>query len=117
MNAKSSIHEARLALHARLLERVLKTDVHGIPTNADKHSRPSVSIARAILEKICTGSPGDRLAGQKAGAEFEQACEEYLKQTFPLLKHLRPGQWEVQRGDWSTEPAIAQFEQYSHLAD
>ncbi len=57
------------------------------------------------------------MAGQMAGSNFERICEEFLKKTFPRLLHLRPGEWEVKRGfGGSGRLAIAQFDQYEHLA-
>lgn len=68
-----------------------------------------------ILERIGAGDGGERLAGQEAGSKFEEICKEYLEEVFPRLSHLRPGQWEVSKGVGG-RTAIAQFDQYEHLA-
>ncbi|MEL0585472.1 MAG: NgoMIV family type II restriction endonuclease [Candidatus Thiodiazotropha sp. (ex. Lucinoma kazani)] len=107
--------EARRGFHAALLDSVLRTDVKGIPSNADKHSKPSVKIAQGILERLGAESKGARLAGQMAGSQFEEICKEYLEEIFPRLGHLRPGGWEVSKG-LGGRLAIAQFDQYEHLA-
>lgn len=110
------ISEARRSFHAALMSGILKTDKAGIPSNADKHSRPSVEIARCILKKLGPEAKGARLAGQMAGVEFEKICAEYLRQTFPKLQHLRPGTWEILHDLAGGRLAIAQFDQYQHLA-
>lgn len=110
------LSEARRGFHAALLKTVLKLDKDRIPTNADKHSRPSVEIARGILKRLGSSTRGARLAGQMAGADFEKICAEFLAQVFPRLLHLRPGEWSVNQGTGFGRLAIAAFDQYEHLA-
>jgi hypothetical protein len=81
MNDKAFITEARRSFHAALLDSVLKTDSKGVPSNADKHSKPSVGIARGIMEQLGAESKGARLAGQMAGSQFEGICN-ILKRLF-----------------------------------
>ena len=106
---------ARRSFHSALLTSVLGVDSKGIPSNADKHSKLSVSIATGILERLGARAASERLAGQIAGSRFEEVCKEYLELTFPRLAHLRPGRWEVSKGIGG-RAAIAQFDQYKHLA-
>ena len=115
MNGEVFFSEARRSFHAALLASLLRADAKGIPSNADSHSPTSVSIAVGILERLGAGAVGARLAGQMAGSKFEEICKEYLEQTFPRLGHLRPGQWEVSKGIGGRS-AIAQYDQYEHLA-
>lgn len=115
MNDEVFFSEARRSFHAALLNSVLRTDAKGIPSNADKHSKPSVAIAVGIMERLGAEAVGARLAGQMAGSQFEEICKEYLEETFPRLAHLRPGQWEVSKGIGGRS-AIAQYDQYEHLA-
>ena len=115
MNDEAFFSEARRSFHAALLASVLRTDKNGVPSNADKHSNPSVRIAKGILERLGADAVGARLAGQMAGNKFEEICKEYLEETFPRLTHLRPGLWEVKKGIGGRS-AIAQFDQYEHLA-
>ena len=63
---------ARRSFHSALLTPVLGVDSKGIPSNADKHSKLSVSIATGIVD--------------------------YLELAFPRLAHLRPGRWEISKG-------------------
>ncbi|MXX90526.1 MAG: type II restriction endonuclease [Boseongicola sp. SB0677_bin_26] len=115
MNDEAFLSEARRSFHAALLASVLRTDKKGVPSNADKHSKSSVGIAKGILERLGADAVGARLAGQMAGNKFEEICKEYLEEIFPRLAHLRPGQWEVKKGIGGRS-AIAQFDQYEHLA-
>lgn len=108
--------DARRGFHAALLNRVLYSDARGVPTNADKDSRVSVAIATGILNILGSNSNNSRLAGQMAGNHFEVICKEFLETVFPHLNHLRPGTWSISRGFSAGRLAIAQFEQYSHLA-
>ena len=48
-------------------------------------------------------------------ASSRKSARKYLEHTFPRLNHLRPGEWEVSKGIGGRS-AIAQFDQYEHLA-
>jgi hypothetical protein len=109
------LKEARRAFHEALIRTVLKIDANGVPSNADKDSKLSVSIAKGIVNKLGKESHGSRLAGQMAGANFEKTCSDFLDKTFGRLNHLRPGRWEVGKGQGG-RLAIAQYDQYEHLA-
>lgn len=115
MTHSSLLAETRKAFHASLMQTVLNAD-NGIPSNADRHSRPSIAIAMGILERLGTHQQGARLAGQMAGSKFEEICEAFLRQTFTQLQHIRPGLWEIGRGGINGRLAIAQFDQYEHLS-
>ena len=114
MNSEVFFSEARRGFHAALLDSLLRTDAKGIPSNADKHSKTSVSIAVGILQRLGSKAVGARLAAQMAGSKFEEICKEYLKETFPRLAHLRPGKWEIRKGIGG-RLSIAQYDQYEHL--
>ena len=112
------IAKARASFHESLLESVLRRDNNGIPGNADKHSRQSLALAGGILDRIGEKSRGSRLVGQRAGAKFEEICENYVRETFRALEPLRPGIWKIGRNkEVSGRLGIAQFDQYAHLAD
>ena len=115
MTAEVFFSETRRSFHNALLASVLRADSRGIPSNADKHSKQSVSISRGILKRLGARAAGGRLVGQMAGSQFEEVCKEYLEQTFTRLAHLRPGRWEVSKGIGG-RAAIAQYDQYEHLA-
>ena len=115
MNDRTLLSAARRNFHAALLNSVLRTDAKGVPSNADKHSKASVSIAVGIMERLGSQATGARLVGQMAGSRFEEICKEYLEETFPCLAHLRPGQWEISKGIGG-HSVVAQYDQYEHLA-
>ena len=114
MTSEVFFAQARRRFHAMLRASVLRSK-GGIPSNADRHSRASTTIATGILERLGAADGGERLPGQEAGSKFEEICKEYLEEVFPRLSHLRPGQWEVSKGVGG-RAAIAQFDQYEHLA-
>lgn len=106
----------RKSFHAALLRGVLTQSKAGVPSNADKHSAPSVRIAQGILRRLGGTSTSKRLAAQTSGNSFEEICTAFLKNTFVELGHLRPGTWEVTRSVTGGRLGIATFQQYAHLA-
>ena len=109
----SLITKQRAEFHKSILGPILRTDKNGVPGNADSSSKASIAIAKGIIDQIQTSQKtvlGERLAGQKAGAMFENTCHEFLKNTFLALKHLRPGCWNIEKGH-----NIALYDQYNHL--
>jgi NgoMIV restriction enzyme len=107
--------EARRSFHAALLEKVLRADDNGVPTNADGRNAASVAIARGILSRLGSETVGARLAGQMSGNEFEAITCKFIHETFPHLSHLRPGDWTIEQIKGRGRTTIARFEQYSHL--
>jgi hypothetical protein len=70
--------EARREFHATLLAGILTQNANGIPSNADKDSRISVTLASTILELIGDARTADKLPGQTAGAGFEDASAAFI---------------------------------------
>lgn len=101
---------ARREFHATILDGILTRTDAGIPSNADKGSRPSIAIASAILEQLGPCRTAEKLPGQTSGADFESACAAFVDICFKKVLHLRPGEFTVTKGG-----AIAQFDQYAHL--
>ncbi|MFZ7093426.1 NgoMIV family type II restriction endonuclease [Primorskyibacter sp. 2E233] len=84
-----------------------------MPSIADVSNRPSREIATSVVAKIGkTKSYAEKPAGQTAGSMFETACQNFIDDCFKQLLHLRPGAFEVAKGQ-----AIAQFDQYAHLEE
>lgn len=107
--------EARRSFHRALLKGgLLQIDSKGIPSNADRHSRTGVKIALGMIERLGKASTGARLTAQMSGAKFEDVVERFLRETFPYLRPLRPGQFEVARG--GIRAAIENCDQYDHLS-
>lgn len=107
--------EARRSFHAALLEKVLRANDAGIPSNADGNNTASVALAKGILSRLGAEVTGARLAGQMSGNEFEVITCKFISQTFPHLTHLRPGDWTIEQIKGRGRTTIARFEQYSHL--
>ena len=110
------IAKARAEFHCQLIDRgVLSVDGNGVPSNADKDNKPSCAIALRLAEQLKVGS-GGKLTGQTAGKVFEELVCLFLKNTFPKLQHLRPGNWEVCNLGNKNAVKTASFSQYEHLA-
>src|ERR1035438_8287808 len=114
-NPKAFFAEARRSFHAALLEKVLRANEAGIPSNADGSNVVSVALAKGILFRLGAEATGARLAGQMSGNQFEAITCKFISQTFPHLTHLRPGEWTIQQITGRDRTAIARFEQYAHL--
>ncbi len=106
------IEALRQAYHRQIANDVLRLNTSGIPNNADSGSASSARIARGIVENIGLPVGSERLAGQTAGHQFEEATRSFLRDAFGLLAHLRPGEWEFSMGG-----DIRDYEQYLHLSD
>ncbi len=107
---------ARKDFHASMLGTILQVNEKGIPSNADKDSKPSVAIAKGIINKLGVEVKGSRLAGQMSGNKFEEFCAQFVRETFLKLQHMRPGKWTVSKGVSGGRLGLAQFDQYQHLA-
>lgn len=105
------LSRARKEFHSTLLAGPLSVNEAGVPSNADKNSKASVSLACGILEQIGEARSVDKLPGQTAGANFEEICAGYVRVCFDQLSHLRTGRFFVSKGG-----GISKFEQYAHLA-
>lgn len=113
MEAPSSIfRELRQRYHTKLQEAIWYITDDGTPSNADKSSRPSVAIAKGMLEAKQQLTP--RAVGQTSGKVFTDATLDFLKDAFLLLEHIRPGPWRFSSSQ--AKVGIAAFYQYEHLA-
>lgn len=108
--AQPFITSARKEFHATLLSGILTKNATGAPSNADKDSRVSVTLASSILDQLGDASTAEKLPGQTAGADFEEVCLAFVRVCLEHTLHLRPGNFFVQKGG-----GIANFDQYSHL--
>ncbi|WP_271986571.1 NgoMIV family type II restriction endonuclease [Pseudoclavibacter terrae] len=111
--------EARREFHAGLLlGNVLSLSDSGVPSNADKSNPTSVKYATRIAKSLSVETVMERLAGQTSGGQFETATAGFLRDTFPMLRRLRPGDWEVRKVSGRGSGAQASvFEQYAHLVE
>lgn len=112
---ESLIAQERKRYHESLLrEGVLTIDKNGIPSNADKSSKLSVSIALVIANRLMAETH-DKSVGQTSGAKFEQLNMEFLTNTFPQLQNLRPGVWHITKLGNRNSMKTSSFAQYEHL--
>lgn len=105
------ISELRRAYHRNVCGNVLAL-TKGVPNIADKDNKSSIALAQAITARLDYPLAPSSPAGQTAGDLFELYTKEFLRSSFELLHHLRPGRWM-----FSVSQSISDFEQYEHLAD
>lgn len=103
--------ELRSAYHRWICEEVLRKNSAGVPNNADITSKTSVRLSKGISNRLGWPIKTGSLPGQTAGRQFEEVTRDFLRETFGLLSHLRPGEWEFSLGG-----SVSDYEQYRHLA-
>ena len=85
-------------------------------SNADSDNRTSKSLAKAMADRIPNVPTGRRLQANVSGKRFEEACRDFLRDTFLQLGHIRPGDWRVLRvGSDIGKVQAAENYQYVHL--
>lgn len=105
----------RKKYHKALLENgVLTIDNQGVPSNADKSSKLSISIATGIANALMAET-SEKAVGQTSGAKFELVNMEFLTNTFPKLQNLRPGIWHIVKLGNRNTIKTSSFAQYEHL--
>lgn len=116
------IASARFHFHSRLFEtNTLTLTSAGVASNADTSSRGSKAISRKIIDILVdehhhTVNTVDKISGQTLGKQFETLTMEFLRNTFPLLQNLRPGQWTILQLGNNNKLKTSDFAQYEHLA-
>lgn len=115
MSGPAQFVEARRRFHATLLQKTLTTNSKGIVSNADGGSAASVAIAKGIAQFLKAETQAERIAGQTSGNQFEEACADFVRNTFLKVGHLRPGLWDVRHVVGRNRLEIAKYEQYAHL--
>lgn len=107
---QSWLAQERARFHAACLAGPI-SETNGVPSVADVSNKASREISIALLLKL--GPPQNitkKPAGQTAGHLFEMVCKDFLENCLGKLKHLRPGEFKIERGR-----EICDFDQYSHL--
>ena len=116
------IASARFQFHKRLFEtNTLTLTSAGVASNADTSSRGSKAIARKIVDILVEEqhhavSTVDKISGQTLGKQFETLTMEFLRETFPYLQNLRPGNWTILQLGNNNKLKTSDFAQYEHLA-
>lgn len=116
------IANARFQFHKRLFEtNTLTLTSAGVASNADTSSRGSKAISRKIVDILVEEqhhavSTVDKISGQTLGKQFETLTMEFLRETFPHLQNLRPGNWTILQLGNNNKLKTSDFAQYEHLA-
>lgn len=115
----AALTKARIQFHRGLVENhTLSLSSNGVASNADSSQRTSIAVALAVAQKLDAQTVPQKLTGQKAGKQFEEAVEAFLKEIFPAFRSIRPGNWTIENvGGSRAEYQISKYEPYSHLAD
>ncbi len=100
---------------------ILSRSDAGVLSNADKSSVLSKAIAASMANQLIdeggyTFNTHKKLSGQTLGKEFERATMRFVRDTFPHLQHLRPGDWTVVQLGNNARLKTSDFAQYEHLA-
>lgn len=114
----SVLAEQRNALHRVLIDNHTLSMTHfGVASIADRKQKTSVAIAHRVAERLGVVPGGEsRLDGQTAGKNFEVAVAEFVRKSFAMFEHLRPGRWEVVNvGGSRKNNHIGHLEPYVHL--
>lgn len=118
----SLIANARFQFHKRLFKtNTLTLTSAGVASNADTSSRGSKAISRKIVDILVEEqhhavSTVDKISGQTLGKQFETLTMEFLRETFPHLQNLRPGNWTILQLGNNNKLKTSDFAQYEHLA-
>lgn len=113
---KALLADVRKWFHRELVAKgVLSVSTNGIASNSDKDNTPSCAIG-ALVAKSLKATVGDKLPAQTAGRMFEEITCEFLKKTFPLMQHLRPGEWHIANLGNNNSVKTSSFVQYEHLS-
>lgn len=116
------IANARFHFHKKLFENnTLTLTTAGVASNADTSSRGSKAISRKIIDILVEEqnhavSTVDKISGQTLGKQFETLTMEFLRETFPNLQNLRPGDWTILQLGNNNKLKTSDFAQYEHLA-
>ena len=114
---KGRLARIRDSFHQKLCSEILgfrikkdgtKSDVISV---ADKSSNPSRLIAKEMALSLGYDLCEEPPVGQSSGKIFGDLVEDYLRETFSYLDHVRPGDWTFS----AAQTDISRFEQYDHL--
>lgn len=116
------IAKARFHFHKNLFEtKTLALTKEGVASNADTSSRSSKAISKRIIEILVREQHHEvasvnKISGQTLGKQFEVLTTEFLRETFPYLQNLRPGDWSILQLGNNNKLHTSDFAQYEHLA-
>jgi len=85
-----------------------------IPNIADRASAASTEFASGIANRMNFAVTEKNIAGQTLGQRFAEITADFVRKSFMMLDHLRPGKWEVSTSQASG--GITLYDQYEHIA-
>lgn len=110
------IAEVRKKYHHRICKEIIRiiktTGSKDYPNNADGSNTASRKIAWELVRLMGYKLIEGNVSAQTAGNLFELITKDFLKESFGLLWHIRPGEWI-----YSVNTAISNFDQYKDLAE
>ena len=107
-----TIKDLRREYQQEICQNAIHMKKGNIPSMADVASVLSVQLSQKLLSQLGFPTSPVDIMGQTAGKAFENATRSFLEQSFALLQHLRPAEWQ-----FSVQGYINNFVQYQHLAD
>lgn len=116
------IAKARYQFHEQLFKsNTLTLTTSGVVSNADTSSRGSKAIAKKIVEILVDEQKHsintvEKISGQTLGKQFENITMNFIRETFPKLQNLRPGNWTILQLGNNNKLKTSDFAQYEHLA-
>ncbi|MCX6360029.1 MAG: restriction endonuclease [Armatimonadetes bacterium] len=116
MSDQAALAALRREYHDAICRSLLTRDAeYGHWSNADKSSPLSRALAESVANRMGAAVGTATASAQTKGANFAALTLRYLKASFALLDHLRPGAWQ-----WTCAQGRAKtsrYLQYSHLGD
>ncbi|WP_372408486.1 NgoMIV family type II restriction endonuclease [Streptomyces luteireticuli] len=114
----SALTAAREKFHGILASKhTLSISPNYVASNADSSQKTSKEIALRVAQDLAAPIIPEKLKGQQAGKQLEEAVKDFLEDIFPAFQTLRPGNWIIENvGGNRTEYQISKYEPYTHLA-
>jgi hypothetical protein len=113
-----SINELRRKYHERICKEIIRIKTERkkqleYPNFSDGSQKSSRDIGMGIVKLLGWEiNNTEELKEQTAGNRFEKITLDFLKESFLLLQHIRPGKWQ-----YHIEKPISEFHQYSYLRE
>lgn len=108
----AKIDDLRQEYLKRICAEVIFDKGKNVPSMADVGNTLSRKISSQLVTIIGYPIGHTEISGQTAGKQLEDITATYLENCFHFLHHLRPAEWK-----FSVHTDIAEFEQYTHLAE
>ena len=101
---------ARGRFHAAIVEEVPVESRDPAARDSGSPSRTRAAITSGMLVRLKAKSPGVPVARLCSADSFKTVVCKFISETFPRLKHLRPGRWNIQQIGGRERTVIARYE-------